>query len=1060
MIPNKPKNVIWTDEQWKAIYDNGHNILVSAGAGSGKTAVLTERLKEKIVNGASLKRLIVLTFTKDASLVMKERLRTALTNAYQKEPNELVKEHLFNELNEIDEAHIQTFDSYTAFIVKKYHYLLGLPETVNMIDEGYLNQKIYEIIKSVIDEEFNIESPDIILLCDLFTTKNSEKIVDIISTVIRKLELVIDQKSYLNNYLSNYYCDEFYNKLVERYFQEIDQIIDTIASIWSKDYGLTEEITKKYFGDCVDVLRLLLNVSENKDLDQAFKYHKIRDFLPIKFPRAPRKEKAPSIELVLKLRDQTKKYLDKLEEMMKYASIDEMIKEYQSTKDIVQAILNITKKAILKVERLKSSINEYTFMDIAKFAIKLLEDNNNIRLDIKNSTNEILIDEYQDTSDVQEKLISLISNDNVYMVGDIKQSIYRFRNANPQIFKDKYEKYKMHQGGEVIDLMKNFRSRSEVIDDVNDIFNDLMTSEYGGVNYPHNHKLIFGNDAYSTSSNASYHMVNLTYNLETVDNYSKIEAEAFIVGKDILRRMENERILKNGVLVKPTYRDFAVLSNSSVAHETFAKIFKYLGIPFVISSKSSFIRSEEIYFIKAMLECSYSLISNEYYSNHYDIALLTILRSFIFEKSDDEIHELFTHNITLKQLDSNLYNKLYKYAGMMKNNSLSKIIIAIYRDFDIYLNLVKLGNINQREQKIMFFYQKAKEFQQFKIIDFLNYLEEVSNNEKIDIEYNQRNETEDSVSITTIHKSKGLEYPICYVVDLDRDFNLMDINSNFLFSLDYGIITPIFDNGLKSVVTKRLFKNEYLKAEIGEKIRLYYVALTRAKEKLIFVSPLVKETNDSLDDFIKANFRSFYDFNNALYQVLAKYTIEIDLLNIGLTKDYLKNVSKTKEQIKGKLVSNHRKYSPIKTDIVELENYNFSKNIESIISKNDLEKMEIGTAFHKALEFASIIEKANPYQNLFVEKFLNQSLIQDHKFINEYHEYSFIDNNNHLGFIDLILETDDSIYIIDYKLKNITDPGYLKQLESYKQYIEKITNKKIYKYLYSIIDQKFILLPE
>lgn len=1060
MIPIKPENAIWTNEQWKAIYEDGHNILVSAGAGSGKTAVLTERLKQKIINGTSLKNLIVLTFTKDASIEMKERLRKSLQETYLLETDEKIKNHLFKELSEIDEAHIQTFDSFTAYLVKKYHYVLGLKENVEMIDENYLNQKIFQIVNDLIRKEFEKGSHGIIRLADEYTIKNMDKICDYIVTIVKKLELLVDRDSYLENYLENFYSENFHQKIMNGYFDEIEKILKSIYSIWNQNFEINDKKSKDYFLSCKEEIRFILNIYENKKLNLEEKYRFLKQKMPVKFPRSPRKSEGDSLEIVLDARDKTKKSLSSLEEYLIYEDISEITRTYDLTKDNVEVIIAIVKEACLLIDQFKCDLQAFTFMDIAKFTIRLLKENPNICQTIKNTTREILIDEYQDTSDIQEQLINLIADNNVYMVGDIKQSIYRFRNANPNIFKEKYDNYKQNIGGEVIDLMKNFRSRVEVLTDINNIFENLMTKDYGGVSYPDGHELVFGNKRYLKTSSERYHMVNLTYDLDKLNGYSKIEAEAFIIGKDILNRIENERILKNDELVNPTFKDFAVLTNSTSTHQIFSKVFRYLGIPFSLSSKSAFIRSEEIYFIKAMLECSYSLVSNEYYEKHYQMALLSLLRSFVLRKSDDEIHLLFTHQITLKELDANLYEKLYKYAGMLNTSSLSEVVLTIYRDFDVYLELVKLGNIEEREQKLMYFYQKTKEFKTYHILDFLNYLDMISNDENLDIEYNQKNNSSDVVSIITIHKSKGLEYPICYLVDLDHNFNLMDVNSNFLFDPEYGMIIPFFNDGLRNVITKKLYRSKYLQDEIGEKIRLYYVALTRAKEKIIFVSPLIKDSNEELNDMVKEKFRSFYDFHHALYPVFAKYTYEVDLINLGLSKAYLQNVNTTKEIIKNKLISNNRKYQALESYNQSTLDKHYSKNIKTLLTLKELEMMEKGTKFHQALEIADIRNKTNPYQNSLVDKFLNHPFFNDKKIINEYHEYAFVDSNNTIGIIDLILETEDEIYIIDYKLKDTSDDAYLSQLENYKNYLEKLTCKKIFKYLYSIVEQNFVLLTE
>lgn len=605
MIPVKPKDVIWSDEQWQAIYETGHNILVSAGAGSGKTAVLTERLKQKVLSGIHLNELIVLTFTKDAASVMKERLRQTLIDEVK--TNNSV--HLMEELNQIDEAHIQTFDSFTAYLVKKYHYLLNLPSKIDIIDANLLQIKIEQWLEEILEELFEEENAHILLLANAFTIKNSENIKKMLFQIVQSFELIIDEKKYIEHYFDYYFTPIFNQFIQENYENYLIKKIKSIENIWNHLPKFATELAKEHYSNCISEVKGLINLANTKE---NFSYLTLKKHLEINFPRIPSKIDEVEKVTLKEAKDQTKVILKKLIDDTKYDSIQEALEEQAESKKYIEAILYIVKQVIPKIENYKKELHAYSYMDISKMAIQLLDENKEICEEIKYSTNEILIDEYQDTSNVQEILISKIANHNLYMVGDIKQSIYRFRNANPTIFKEKYHQYKDKKDGVVIDLMKNFRSREEVLDDINLIFEDLMEVEFGGVNYNDGHRLIYGNKAYQEFANGFNHMNVITYDNSAYEDFNNEEIEAFIIGQDILQKMNNFKVfnMKTKTARRANYSDFAILTASTSAYNTYAKVFKYLGIPFIKSNNSSFIHSEEIYFVKAVLECSYAYLDS------------------------------------------------------------------------------------------------------------------------------------------------------------------------------------------------------------------------------------------------------------------------------------------------------------------------------------------------------------------------------------------------------------------------------------------------------------------
>ena len=304
--------------------------------------------------------------------------------------------------------------------------------------------------------------------------------------------------------------------------------------------------------------------------------------------------------------EKLKKYFEDLKSLLVYDSLEEIKNEIVSTKEYAKVIIRILKKLDEKVLEFKKENNSYEFSDITRLSIKLLEEYDEIREGIKVKTNEIMIDEYQDTNDIGDYFISLISNNNVYMVGDVKQSIYRFRNANPRIFMEKYHNYKQGNGGYALDLTKNFRSRCEVLDNINEMFNYIMDEEIGGANYQNGHNMIYGNKTYINEgkTDQNYNLEIYNYDYKTTDNkkyYSKDEVEAFIIADDIINRIkakEQTFNMKKKELRDIKYSDFVILIDRKSNFELYKKVFDYKGIPLIMHKDEEFVYSNEIYVLK------------------------------------------------------------------------------------------------------------------------------------------------------------------------------------------------------------------------------------------------------------------------------------------------------------------------------------------------------------------------------------------------------------------------------------------------------------------------------
>ena len=721
----------------------------------------------------------------------------------------------------------------------------------------------------------------------------------------------------------------------------------------------------------------------------------------------------------------------------------------------------------------KHKYNCYEFNDIAIMAINILKNNKSVRDELFNSFKEIMIDEYQDTNDLQEEFISMISNHNVYMVGDIKQSIYRFRNANPYIFKDKYDRYSVSDIDRKIDLNKNFRSRREVLYNINDIFNLIMSDNIGGANYIESHQMIFGNTSYEKDKiKQDSNMDIYCYNYDKECGFSKDEIESFIIAKDILDKYNNKYkvIDKNsGNLRDIRYGDFAIIMDRSSSFDLYKKVFSYFGIPISLLKSEKMNDNDDVNVIRNLIRFIIKVKDREY-DTEFKYLFVSIMRSFLYNVSDDIIFDYFYNN---NFKDSNLYNKCLDISKRIDYITIHELLDIIVSDFNYYEALITIGNINNNMVKLDKIFDLAYNLEGLgcDIRDFSKYLIDITNND-YSMEYEVNSFGNDAVKIMTIHKSKGLEYPICYFSGLYKKFNISDLKEKFLYDKEYGIVVPYFkDNyGIGETIYKDLVRDRYIIDEVSEKIRLFYVALTRAREKIIIVKPFSDRVNDKgniniLSDNVKSNYRSFDDILNSIYFKIYNRYVSVDVSKIGLTYDYkIIKVGNFRDNIGSSDVILNVSELSIDNDIRESKT--FSKITNKLTDKKEYDNMQLGTKMHEVLE---LIDLKNPNYDLIDDKlykeivndFLRQDIVKNINKAKIYKEYEFIyieDNVKYHGIIDLMLEYDNYIDIIDYKLKDTTDDNYIKQLTGYKKYISGITTKKVNIYLYSLMDRKVVKL--
>ena len=1029
----------FTEEQKQAIFLEGSNIIVSAGAGSGKTAVLTERVKQKLLRGIHVNELLVLTFTNAAAAEMKDRIRKAILSTPE----------ILDEANLIDGAYITTFDSFSLSVVKKYHTKLNVSNNIKITDEVIIDLKKHEILNQIFDEYYLHPTKEFLKLINDFCLKDDTELKEALLNAYKKIELKFDKESYLEKYYENEMND-----------LKIQSFIDDYTSILlSKQKDLKKlflDLELYFDGDFVgkmeDNFSKLLNASSYDEFVSGLDYTSIR--VPKGSGEEAKRVKQEVFDLAKSIKD-----------FCVYEDINEMKNDYLSTFSNIICMISILKEFDKRIESFKREEEVYNFTDIAGMAIRVVLENEDIRNELRDNFQEILVDEYQDTSDIQEEFISLISKNNVYMVGDIKQSIYRFRNANPSLFKQKYRDYQDPSKGVKIDLLNNFRSRREVLDNINLLFDLFMDEEIGGAEYKVSHRMIFGNKVYEGigKTNQNNDMDVIVYDSNNLGRLSKDEEEAFIIGNDIIDKINNKYLVfdKDLKSLRPIeYKDFVILLDKSKNFDLYKKIFEYLHIPLNILKDESFKKDEDSLIIRNLFRLLICIKEGRY-DLEFRYTFTSISRSFIWGSSDSEIYDCF---IDKKFFETELYKKCLGLVSKMDLMSLSEYFNYVMDEFNYLEKVLTVGNVNSFRIRCEYFYNLCRSYEDLgkTIYDFIDILNSIFDGD-YDLKFNVNSSSSNSCKIMTIHKSKGLEFPVCYFASFSSKFSTAELKEKILYDNKYGFIIPKIDNYYKDTFLKTVYKNNYLREDISERIRLFYVALTRAKEKMIIVMPKMEETvecSSFVPTYVREKYNSFLSIMKSIYSILMPYMKESEIVG---SKDYLKISGDKTELIKGE---DNLEVEELSFENSLVDNKHYSKESLHLIDKNEYELLKFGSDVHKILEEIDFnnYDLDNYNVSSFVKKkiisFLNSDFMKDKISYPMYKEYEFIyeDDDLYHGIIDLLIDCGNHYTIVDYKLKNIDDSLYDKQLKGYSDFIKNKTDREVKCYLYSIFDEKYRLI--
>lgn len=992
----------WSKNQLEAIRTIGSNVLVSAGAGSGKTAVLTERIFQIIKSGHSLSRFLVLTFTNAAAGEMKTRLRDKL----------LADSQTNNLATEIEAAHIETFDAFSLYLVKKYCSRLCISSDINIMEPSLLKIQKLKIIDQVFNEYYESRNPLFVEMINAFCLKSDQSLKSFLEQIINLSNLKINKSAFfrylmedcydtnrINSYIDNYYLQEVEN------FRQLRKLGETLSDL----------------DDANQICDILDQIINAKNYDE-FAFLKEVLIFPKQRSKYPEEDKLLRNYIATSFKEWKAGNFGPRKEVLKAFTL------YQPYGKLLVEMAQIVDKRFFAF---KKENHSYDFPDIARMALEIIAIPE-VCEGIKCSFDFIMVDEYQDTSDIQEEVIRALSRDNVYMVGDVKQSIYRFRNANCQIFQDKFVAYKKNQGGKEIDLNVSFRSRYQVINFINETFAKLMTSRYNIINYDDGHNFVFEPVIYSQDNNNDYLPVVYTYTKGKSEE--NVDQEIAIIADDIIAKINDGFTIydKEEKITRPVgFGDFSIIIDRATDFDKYHRYFSIRGIPLNVIQDER-IDDSLLGMVTKNLIILFSSIANNNLDDCFIHAYVSIARSFLMRLPDQEIFDIVASKLFVHTA---LFEKLEKVVRIFKNSSLYEIVRALYDEFDIYHQLMRLDRINNNIEMVDSFLSFAKSMDDlgFSLDDFATYFGELTQY-GLEVKVPRKGHQKNAVTIITIHRSKGLEYPIVYLPGLFKTFNRDEVKESFIASPDYGIFFPSPNDIPYASFPHFLIKQKYVQDDFEEKIRLFYVAITRVREKLIFLYP--RDENDT----------TFYDLKKAN---CFKNFLEYLALPDALGKEYVWK--------KASIPSNSRQKA---SKIVKIKQLSLpSKLVEKkAASKKEVQgaeqsALEFGNQLHHLLEVVDYEKKdlsfiSDKRLGKCVSNVLKSSLFANVKNKDLRHEYEFYDDVNQVhGIIDCLILKPNEIIIVDFKLKNLDDEHYIVQLHTYRDYIKSISDKPIRMYL-------------
>ena len=1003
----------WTKEQKKVIDTRECNLLVSAAAGSGKTAVLVERIIQMVFdkdNPIDIDRLLVVTFTKAAASQMKEKIAQAIEKKISDNP---ANDNYVRQLNLLRDANILTIDSFCYRIVKEYFHVIAVDPKVRVAEESELEIVKQEILEDVI-EDFYKNNMD---FCAFSNAYSADKNDDVIEDYILKLYTLSESYPFPDAWLKN----ARNNLQVE---SEDDILGMDFMQVYINDIHIIAKEIRGTILQYLDMSRsdngpshyeetLLSDVERIDSIISAKTYSVFNDLCSGKFATLKRAKKSDVFdvdiaELIKKGRDTYKKQINSLLNIFSLP-IEDVLMQCRLSEKMLCSYIDITMEFSKRFLKRKTELGLVGFNDVEHYALQILcsgvDDAGNIipsgiGKELSSRFYEILIDEYQDSNYLQENILRCVSrvpygDNNIFMVGDVKQSIYAFRMARPNLFTEKYNTYKelsdegIHDEVKIL-LQRNFRSRKNILDFTNYIFCQIMRSSIGGIEYTDKEELNAGRiypdneqdsvefllgeskdhsdlvNAYDPSENESEHLDD-----EYID-VSGMELEAGMIADRIYKLMGGDgnapQMITDDVTGKMRpieYRDIVILLRSPKSYQpVFSEILMKRDIPVRLQNENGYFDMVEIQglitFLKMLdnpyndVECAALLRGYFGKMNSDELSILTLMRRYVQDNNTQYLKTKYLYSFIVSVVENeklffDIYNGVFqdekervgfdeyscgilfeKCINVVDNLthfrneknicSITELIEKIYFETDYYYHVMAMPQGKERSRNLMLFLEETKKYEYAKtrtLFDFLRFVKRISERQ-ISLGGDAASESsENMVRIMSIHRSKGLEFPVVFVSGLGKKINMSDTKLPIILHSDY-YISAKYVNLEKRCVSDTFMRKSVaalMKLEmIAEELRVFYVALTRAKEKLILsaVTPdivkLVKKYEscatvqtlklkhsvissvDSYLDILAASLVRNVDFHNAMKNIKQRYDKDGKLISAGYdVENYIEN---------------------------------------------------------------------------------------------------------------------------------------------------------------------------
>lgn len=884
----------WTTDQQQVIGLRDRNILVSAAAGSGKTAVLVERIIQEVTDQehpVDIDRMLVVTFTKAAAGEMRTRIGDALEQRLLENPGD---EHLQKQLSLLHNAHITTIDSFCQNIIRNYFHVIDLDPVFRVADETEMTLMMSDILKEIIEERYEQGGERFLTFADVFSPGRTDSVIEELILHLNQIAMSYPwPEEWLDSVAEVYRCHSLEELNESDWMQELTSYLEEMIKSYldmakqARNLCMEEDGPETYLPAIEsDIQQLQMAAAARTYSEYAKMFESINPARLSGKKTAASQEKK---EQVKALRESYhKKGIQQIQKNYFFQSPEKMLADMEQMEPVIQELVDLTKIFMGAFAAKKREEGLLDFSDMEHFALDILIDRSEgnprpsqTARELQEYYQEILIDEYQDSNFIQELILTSISRapkqrPYLFMVGDVKQSIYQFRLARPELFNEKYNSYTVGEGPyQRIDLHQNFRSREMVLESANYLFRQLMQECLGGICYDEAASLVPGAVFEECGRPVAGHtqVMLIERQSEDEETFNKVAMEAAAIGDKIRQLIQGEDALyvkgKNGYH-RLEYRDIVILLRSPGNWtEDFIEILTDMGIPAYSETKTGYFSTLEVETILNLLR----VIDNP----RQDIPMAAVLRSCLAGLTDEELAQLgamprelnyqdgivaylseregdslcnrkteeaeessqISDGVILYEKLSRFWDMLERYHQLSQTLSVYELLRRIYQETGYYHIMSAMPAGEKRAANLDILLQQAVEFAKRGhggIFAFIRYIESLR---KSNIDFGEASivsENMNAVRIMSIHKSKGLEFPVVFVSGLGKQFNMQDARKSTIIDADYGVGADYVDLELRvkqPTLIKRFMANRIKLNTLSEEIRILYVALTRAKELLI-----------------------------------------------------------------------------------------------------------------------------------------------------------------------------------------------------------------------------------